>query len=47
MMRLGKDVYADGCAAIAEALGRGGAPRLQALHLSNNLIGDEGAVGYG
>ena len=42
MLRLGKDLYADGCAAIAEALGGGGAPVLQALHLSNNLLGDDG-----
>ena len=44
MLRMGKEMYADGCAAIAEALGRGGAPRLQALHLSNNLLGDDGAI---
>ena len=44
MLRLGRDVYADGCAALSEALGQGGAPVLQALHLSNNVIGDEGAM---
>ncbi|KOO23632.1 hypothetical protein Ctob_009499 [Chrysochromulina tobinii] len=53
MLRMGKDVYADGCAAIAEALGRGGAigdalrdgaaPALENLWLGGNLIGDYGA----
>lgn len=43
MMRLGKLITADGCAALAEALGKGGASNLQALHLSGNLISDDGA----
>jgi len=44
VMRIGKHVGADGCAALADALGRGGAPILQALHLSGNPLGDDGAA---
>ena len=44
MVRLGKLVGADGVTALAEALGKGGAPALQALHLSGNPLGDGGAA---
>ena len=48
MMRIGRHMGPDGCAALADALGRGGAPVLQALHLSGNALGDDGvaAVAY-
>ena len=43
MVRLGGTMGPDGAAALFDALGRGGAPRLQALHLSGTRLGDEGA----
>ena len=44
MIRLGKQVRADGCAALSDALGKGGAPRLEALHLSGNPLSDDGGA---